>query len=127
MRSMRVGDLGFLYHSQCSEPGVVAIVQVVREAYVDHTQFDKENDEGYDPHASQEAPRWFMVDVRLERRLERVVSLRELKRQGHVGGKLDGMWLFRLSRLSVQPVSAPHFAFIEHLATTNTEERGNEV
>jgi hypothetical protein len=42
----------------------------VREAYPDHTQFDKAS-EYHDPKATQEKPRWFMVDVQLERRLAR--------------------------------------------------------
>jgi predicted RNA-binding protein with PUA-like domain len=44
--------------------------QVVREAYPDHTQFDKASDY-FDPKATKEKPRWHMVDIQLERRLAR--------------------------------------------------------
>ena len=37
-----VGDRAFFYHSSCAVPGVAGIVQVVRAAYADPTQFDRE-------------------------------------------------------------------------------------
>ena len=43
-------------------PGIIGIVEVVKEAYVDHTQFDKK-DPHYDPKSSKENPKWSMVDV----------------------------------------------------------------
>mgnify|MGYP001163291304 CR=1 FL=1 len=40
MRQMKVGDQAFFYHSNCDPPGIVGIVEVVREAYPDHTAQD---------------------------------------------------------------------------------------
>jgi hypothetical protein len=35
LKDMRLGDLGFFYHSNCKEPGIVGIVEVVQEAVPD--------------------------------------------------------------------------------------------
>ena len=35
---MKKGDLAFFYHSSCPEPGVVGIMEIVKQAYPDHTQ-----------------------------------------------------------------------------------------
>jgi predicted RNA-binding protein with PUA-like domain len=109
---MKVGDLVFFYHSNCEIPGITGIARIAREAYPDHTAFDPLN-KHYDPGSSQENPRWLMVDVQFVRRLQRVISLAELKTHAD---KLDGFALLRKgNRLSVMPVDAAHWAFIEAL------------
>jgi predicted RNA-binding protein with PUA-like domain len=60
---MRKGDRIFFYHSNCAQPGIVGIAEVVREGYVDHTAFDAQ-DKHYDPNSDPATPRWYMVDVR---------------------------------------------------------------
>ena len=45
MRSMKVGQQAFFYHSNTKPPGIIGIVDIVKESYVDHTQFDPK-----DPH-----------------------------------------------------------------------------
>ena len=40
------------------------MVEIVKESYVDHTQFDKK-DPHYDPKSKKEKPKWFMVDVKV--------------------------------------------------------------
>ncbi len=110
MRSMKKGDQGFFYHSNCPEPGIVGIVEICREAYPDHTAFDP-NDKHFDPKSDPENPRWFMVDVRYKRRLKRLISLQELKE--YADSELAGLALVRRgNRLSVLPVSKPHWNFI---------------
>jgi predicted RNA-binding protein with PUA-like domain len=107
---MKCGDHAFLYYSNCDEPGIVAIVEIVEEGYPDPTAFERKHHH-YDPKSDPDKPRWFMVDVRLERRLKRIVTLRELR--GHASNKLNGMMLLRAgNRLSVTPVTAPHWKFI---------------
>ena len=104
------GDRAFLYHSSCEVPGIVALLRVVRAGCPDPTAFERKHrhfDAGSDP----AAPRWYAVDVQLERRLARVITLAELK--AHAMGKLAQMGrLQRGSRLPVMPVSSAHFAFI---------------
>ena len=48
MKAMKVGQQAFFYHSNTKPPGIVGIVDIVKEFYVDHTQFDKK-DPHYDP------------------------------------------------------------------------------
>ncbi len=107
---MRVDDLAFFYHSNCKEPGIVGIVRVSREAYPDHTAFDPD-DKHFDPKSDPDNPRWFMVDVTFERKLDRVITLRELKTHSEL--RLKGFPLVRRgNRLSVMPVSKAHWKFI---------------
>lgn len=96
---MAVGDLALYYHSNCKEPGVVGVVEVVRAGYPDECAWDPE-DPHYDPKTDPAAPRWFKVDVKFLRRTARLVGLRELK--AHPA--LADMALVRSGRLSVQPV-----------------------
>jgi len=104
------GDLAFLYHSSCEVPGIVATMKVTRPGYPDETAFDPTHDH-YDPDSQREAPRWYMVDVRLERRFSRVITLEELR--AHASRELAGMALLRTgNRLSVMPVDAAQWNFI---------------
>jgi len=107
---VRRGDQAFLYHSSCAVPGIVGTLKVVRAAYPDATAFDR-RDTHFDPASDPASPRWFTIDVQLQRRLKRVITLDELR--AHASGKLRGMSLLqRGSRLSVMPVSDAHWRFI---------------
>jgi predicted RNA-binding protein with PUA-like domain len=107
---MRSGDQVFFYHSNCDTPGIVGIMEVVREGYPDHTAFDP-GQTYYDPKSDPANPRWFMVDVRYVRHLKRTISLQELK--GHGEGPLRDMPLLRKgNRLSVMPVTPEQWAFV---------------
>jgi predicted RNA-binding protein with PUA-like domain len=107
---MKRGEQCFLYHSSCAVPGIVAVMQIVREGYPDPTAFDRKNDH-YDPDSDPSKPRWFMVDVQLKRRLKRTISLEELR--AHAARELKGMALLRPgNRLSITPVEAAHWKFI---------------
>ena len=107
---MRKGDLVLFYHSSCDVPGIAGIAEVVRESYVDQTAFDPK-DKHYDPKSVAEAPRWFMVDIRLKRRLSRVIPLTELRE--HEAARLQDLALLRKgNRLSILPVSQQQWEFI---------------
>jgi predicted RNA-binding protein with PUA-like domain len=110
LRDMKAGDQAFFYHSSCEVPAVVGIVEVTREAYPDPSAFDPKDDH-YDPDSDRAKPRWYMVDVRLVRRLKRMITLEELR--PHARAKLSDLELLkRGSRLSVMPVSARSWSFI---------------
>ena len=112
---MRVGDQAFFYHSSCAHPGIAGIVTVVRAGYPDPTAFERGHHH-YDGASDPANPRWFMVDVRLERVFGHVVSLDELRRHAH--GPLRAMSLLRRgNRLSVMPVTRNEWQFIVGLAT----------
>ncbi|PSS26147.1 Thymocyte nuclear protein [Actinidia chinensis var. chinensis] len=82
LKSMRLGDLCFFYHSGAKARRVVGVVSVVREWYS-----DGEDGGG-------------LVDVKAVGEMRRPVDLKEMK--GDVG--LKGFALFRQPRLSVVPV-----------------------
>lgn len=114
LREMRVGDLALFYHSSCDVPGVAGIVKVVRESYPDETAFDRKDDH-FDPESKRDNPRWYSVDVKLEKKFDQVVPLDELRK--HEKGKLKNMIVLkRGNRLSVTPVTKSEFEFITSLA-----------
>ena len=114
LREMREGDLAFFYHSSCPVPGVAGIVKVVREGYPDPSAFDAKDDH-YDPGSKRDNPRWYSVDVQLQRKFDEIVSLEELRK--HEKGKLKNMIVLkRGNRLSVTPVTKVEFEFISSLA-----------
>ena len=107
---MKKGDQAFLYYSSTDVPGIVAIMKIVKDGYPDPTAFDRKHDH-YDPESDPANPRWFMVDVQLERRLERVITLEELRK--HTTKQLKNMVLLRKgNRLSVTPVEPEEWKFI---------------
>jgi predicted RNA-binding protein with PUA-like domain len=99
---MKKGDLALFYHSGGDDPGVVGIVEVVREGYPDHTAFDPK-DPHFDPKSKKDSPTWSMVDIHAVERLPRPVSLAEMRTRP----ELEGLPLLQKgSRLSVQRVGS---------------------
>ena len=96
MRAMKIGDLGFFYHSNIGKE-IVGVVEVIRETAPDSTTDD---------------PRWDCVVIKAVRPVARPVSLDECK----VTPGLENMALVKTSRLSVQPVTADEWAIILKLA-----------
>lgn len=92
MRAMKVGDLGFFYHSNIGK-AVVGIVEVCRESAPDSTTDD---------------PRWDCVWIRAVRPLLRPVTLEDCK----VQPGLENMVLVNNTRLSVQPVSEAEWRIV---------------
>jgi predicted RNA-binding protein with PUA-like domain len=111
MRKMAVGDEVLFYHSQADPPGVAGVARVVREAYPDHTQFDRDH-KYFDPKSDEDDPRWWMVDVAFVRAFDEVLPLAAVKEDPALGD----MVLVRNSRLSVQPVEAAEFRRVVELA-----------
>ncbi|MDD9719533.1 EVE domain-containing protein [Sulfitobacter sp. PR48] len=98
MREMKVGDLGFFYHSM-KEKSVVGIVEVIRQAHPDSTTDDA---------------RWECVDIKAVRPFEQKVSLDQIK----ADDRLADMVLVKNSRLSVQPVTEDQWHIICTLGQT---------
>ena len=96
MREMKVGDLGFFYHSQ-SEKAVVGIVEVCAEAHPDSTTDDE---------------RWDCVDIKAVKPVKTPVTLDRIKAEPG----LEEMILVRNSRLSVQPVTEAEWQIVCRLA-----------
>jgi predicted RNA-binding protein with PUA-like domain len=107
---MKKADFAFFYYSSCDVPGIAGIVSVVKEGYPDETAFDPKHDH-YDADSKASDPRWYVVDVKLVRKFERIITLEALRK--HVGGALKEMILLRRgSRLSVMPVTEKEWDFI---------------
>jgi len=108
--SIKKGDLAFFYHSSCDVPGIAGIVSVVREGYPDVSAFDPKNHH-YDADSKKDAPRWYAVDLKLVRKLERVITLDELRK--YADKKLREFVLLRRgNRLSVMPVAKKDWDFV---------------
>jgi predicted RNA-binding protein with PUA-like domain len=102
---MTVGDEAFFYHSNCKEPGIVGIMKIASEPYPDPTQFDKRS-KYYDPKSSKDNLRWILVDVQFVRKLDRTITLAEIK----AAKGLDGLILTRKgNRLSIMPIENKHW------------------
>ena len=89
LQDMRMGDRVLFYHS-VTDPGVVGISKVVREAYPDPTA----DDSG-----------WVAVDVAPVKKLRAPVPLPVIKAQP----ALRDIALVRQSRLSVMPLTKAQF------------------
>ena len=111
MQEMEEGDLVLYYHSRQRPPGVVGIAEVVREAYPDPTQFDKDS-KYFDEKSEEDDPRWWLVDVAFVEKFEEPVTLHEIKDEK----SLEDMVLVNNSRLSVQPVEAEEFEKVKEMA-----------
>ena len=108
---MKVGDQAFFYHSNCKVPGIVGLMEIVREGYPDHTAFEAGSNY-FDPKSDPDNPRWFMVDVKYIRPTRRAIPLYELKAHA----QLENMPLVRKgNRLSIMPVSEAEWKFIVSL------------
>ena len=84
MREMKLGDLGFFYHSNIGKE-VVGVVEVCQEIHPDTTTDD---------------PRWECVDVKAVCDMPKPVTLADVKAEP----RLSQMSLVTSMRLSVQPV-----------------------
>ena len=108
---MKKGDKVLIYHSNCKDKGIVGIAKVVKEAYPDHTAFDKKS-KYFDPKSKKDEPRWFMVDVKFVKKFKTVLALEEIKNHP----KLKSMSVARPGqRLSIMPVTEPEFNLVEEL------------
>ena len=92
MREMKVGELGFFYHS-VNEKQIVGVVEVCAEVHPDSTTDDD---------------RWECVDVRAVAPVPTPVTLAEMKAEP----RLENFPLIKHSRLSVVPVSDDEWAVI---------------
>ena len=110
MRQMQVGDGVLFYHSSCAVPGIVGTAKVVSDPYPDPTQFDPKSDY-FDPKSAREEPRWSLVDVAYERKLDRTVTLDEIRQHTDRLGE-DFALVRRGSRLSVMPVTAAQWKLL---------------
>jgi predicted RNA-binding protein with PUA-like domain len=106
--NMKKGDMVLFYHSSCDVPGVAGLAVVSKESHPDPTQFDSTSDY-FDPKATRESPRWFMVEVEFCEKFENVFTLSEIKK---TKGLEEMMVVQKGSRLSINPVTEKEFHII---------------
>jgi predicted RNA-binding protein with PUA-like domain len=105
---MSVGDLAFFYHSNCPQPGISGIMQVIKAGYPDSTAFDP-TDPHYDPKSQVALPRWYRVDVGFVTKFSHCLSLSQLKTYPELA---QLPLVKRGNRLSVMPVTTEQWHFI---------------
>jgi len=105
--AMRIGDGVLFYHSSCPEPGIAGLAEVASAPRPDPTQFERRSPY-FDPKATPEAPRWYLVDVRAVRKT-RLVPLAELRGCRPLA---DMVILRPGNRLSITPVAAAEWRTI---------------
>jgi predicted RNA-binding protein with PUA-like domain len=93
LMKMKKGERAFFYHSNEGK-NIVGIVEIAREHHPDPTA------EAGDP--------WVVVDVKALEPVPKPVSLEDIKKEP----KLKDMALIKLSRLSVQPVTADEWKLV---------------
>ncbi|MDF1562706.1 MAG: EVE domain-containing protein [Deltaproteobacteria bacterium] len=113
---MKLGDLVLFYHSNSKPSGVAGLAKVVREAYPDAAALDRKS-EYFDPKATADDPRWVQVDLGFVERFDEVLPLEALKDDPKLAEMLV---VQRGQRLSIQPVTAPHFRRVLKLAGAST-------
>ncbi|MCR9070942.1 MAG: EVE domain-containing protein [Alphaproteobacteria bacterium] len=98
MKAMKVGDLGFFYHS-VNEKQIVGIVEVIEE---------------YHPDPTDKSERFGMVTVKAVKAVTKPVTLADIKGEP----SLEDFALVRQSRLSVVPVTDAQWRQILSMAET---------
>lgn len=106
------GDQVLFYHSACAEPAVVGTATVAKAGYPDHFALDPKH-HYYDEKSNAETPRWYMVDIKLEKKFARPVTLAELRQHKPLA---DMLLLRKGTRLSVQPLKQSEFDEVVRLA-----------
>ena len=104
---MRIGDGVLFYHSSCPVPGIYGVAEVASEPYPDPTQFDPASPY-HDAASRQEKPRWYLVDVRANYKVEPFT----LARMRETPELQDMVVLKRGNRLSITPVDPKHWKLL---------------
>ena len=95
LRSMKIGDLCFFYHSNIGKE-IVGIVKIIREAFTDKTDKKK---------------KFVAVQVRFVEKLESPVSLEKIKKTKAI----SHLPLIKQSRLSVMPIDYKSWKIIYNM------------
>ncbi|KAG6039140.1 hypothetical protein E4U41_003156 [Claviceps citrina] len=125
MRNMNAGDKAFFYHSNCKEPGIVGIMEIVKE-YSEDRSAREPGTPYYDPKSTKENPRWSLVHVEFRKKFAVPITLKEIRELGRPGGPLESMQMLKQSRLSVSSVSKEEWQALCKIADDKANEAGRE-
>lgn len=104
-KDMKPGDPALFYHSNAKPPGIAGLAKVVGAPYPDATQFDP-GSEYFDPKATAENPRWWLVDFEFVGSFEEILTLESIKGDPLLS---EMMICQRGTRLSITPVDPLHY------------------
>ena len=107
---MQVGDGVLYWHSSCAEPGIYGIARIAGNLRVDDSQFDPASPY-FDAKSSPDKPRWLMLDVQALRKVG-PISVAALRQYPDLA---EMRVLQKGNRLSITPVDAAHWHFIQSL------------
>ncbi|KAL7821222.1 PUA-like domain-containing protein [Trichoderma aethiopicum] len=125
MRNMNAGDKAFFYHSNCKEPGIVGIMEIVKEFSEDKSA-RRPGTPYYDPSSTKDNVRWNLVHVEFRKKFAVPIGLKELRELGKPGGPLENMQMLKQSRLSVSRVSKEEWEALCELADKKAKDAGLE-
>ncbi|OAA32210.1 EVE domain protein [Moelleriella libera RCEF 2490] len=120
---MNAGDKAFFYHSNCKDPGIAGIMEIVKE-FSEDTTARQPGTPYYDPSSTKENPRWSLVHVVFRKKFAVPITLRELRELGKPGGPLEHMQMLKQSRLSVSRVSSHEWRALCSMADDKASEAG---
>lgn len=143
---MNAGDKAFFYHSNCKEPGIAGIMEIVKEFSEDSTFLSSYSNliirvsvshpitatarrpgtPYYDPQSTKDKPRWSLVHVEFRKKFAVPIGLKELRELGAKGGPLENMQMLKQSRLSVSRVGESEWRALCELADRKAKEAGLE-
>ena len=100
MRSMKIGDQAFFYHSNTKPPGIVGLMEIVKTNLIDPYQFD-ETSKYYDKKSTKDNPRWDCVRTKFIYEFNNILTLQELS---EVYSSEDLTLVRKGNRLSIMPI-----------------------
>jgi len=122
LRTMKVGDRAFFYHSKAptkDSTGIVGTCKIARAAQPDISALDPKS-EYYDAKCTKEECMWVSVLVEFEQSFPVVLSLKEIKEiaRKEPTGIIAGLALLKQSRLSVVSLNQDEWDEIMRLIQT---------
>ena len=101
MRSMRIGDQAFFYHSNTKPPGIVGLMEIIETKLIDPYQFEKSS-KYYDKKSNKENPRWDCVKTKYICEFKNMITLKELS-ETYTSEELT--LVRKGNRLSIMPIN----------------------
>ena len=100
MRSMKIGDQAFFYHSNTKPPGIVGLMEIIDTNLIDPFQFD-ESSKYYDQKSNKNNPRWDCVKTKYICEFKKMITLQELS---ETYTSIELTLVRKGNRLSIMPI-----------------------
>ena len=101
MRSMKIGDQAFFYHSNTKPPGIVGLMEIIEKNLIDPFQFD-ERSKYFDKNSKRDNPRWDCVKTKYICEFKSMITLKELS-ETYTSEELT--LVRKGNRLSIMPIN----------------------